>query len=847
MFLIKRNFLDIHRIIILFFLYFVFMLQGIFADGAFFSDSGQSLDNANSDEVALGDVDGDGDLDAFVAESGPSTVWINQGGDQAGTEGVFNDSGQSLGSDISSGVALGDLDGDGDLDAFVANSQFPGQANKVWINQGGDQAGTEGVYADSGQSLGSSSSCDVALGDFDSDGDLDAFVANINDQANKVWINQGGIQAGTEGVFSDSGQSLGGSHSFNVALGDVNGDNHLDAFIANGNSQPNKVWINNGSGSFSDSGQSLGSGSSIAVALGDLDGDNDLDAFIASDSIKEVWLNQGGSQGGTEGVFVDSGQSLGSLPGRGVELADLDGDGDLDAFATNTNYPGGAANEVWLGYSTGAFKSNGQSLGHSSSQGLALGDVDGDGDIDAFVANWGEPNKVWLNWNRVESVTPSPNSCTAPVNTNLTVTILGEVNQSSVNNNTFVVHGGFHGHHYGSFSFSSIIFDPTNDFYPGEFVQTTVTDGVLSGGAPIMPYVWQFYVGVTEGTGLFLDTGQSLGSGLGKKVALGDINGDSNLDAFVANNNEANTVWLGDGTGNFTDSGQSLGSYKSMNVALGDLNGDGDLDAFVANYEQGCRVWLNSAGFFTDSGQSLGNACRFGLALGDVDGDGDLDAFIANVASQPNELWLNDGSGTFSDSGQSLGASQSYSVALGDVDNDGDLDAFIGNAGSTAGNKVWLNDGEGVFSDSCQSMGTLTSCGVSLGDVDGDGDLDAYVSNYSSPNQVWLNDGAGVFTDSGQELGMGANYGSTLGDLDGDGDLDVFDSNYGQPNQVWLNNGAGVFSSNGQSLGDNWTWDIGLGDLDGDGDLDAFAVNIGADKVWINRNSLSAPMFEVYR
>ena len=73
-------------------------------------------------------------------------------------------------------------------------------------------------------------------------------------------------------TFTDTGQSLGSSYSFGIFLGDVDGDGDLDAFVTNWD-QGNKVWLNNGGGNFTDSGQSLGSSSSHSVSLGDLDAD----------------------------------------------------------------------------------------------------------------------------------------------------------------------------------------------------------------------------------------------------------------------------------------------------------------------------------------------------------------------------------------------------------------------------------------------------------------------------------------------------------------------------------------------------------------------------------------------
>jgi hypothetical protein len=146
---------------------------------------------------------------------------------------------QALTASLAIGVALGDIDGDGDLDAAIADNNAP---NRLLINQGGAQAGTEGIFQDSGQILGQNNNRDLALVDVDVDGDLDLFVARTG--ADQVWVNQGGVQGSTLGALADSGQALGSTFSDGVALGDIDGDNDPDAVLAN--IGPMQVWRNEG-------------------------------------------------------------------------------------------------------------------------------------------------------------------------------------------------------------------------------------------------------------------------------------------------------------------------------------------------------------------------------------------------------------------------------------------------------------------------------------------------------------------------------------------------------------------------------------------------------------------------
>ena len=340
--------------------------------------------------VALGDFDGDGDLDAWVAHTGPSKVWVNQGGNQSGTEGEFATSNQTLNSHASWKVELGDLDGDGDLDAWVANAG----PNQVWFNRSETQSGSEIVFEESSQNLGDFSSHDVALGDFDGDGDLDAWVANSFEQPNQIWINQGGMQSGVEGTFISSNQDLGIATSNGVAVGDLDGDGDIDAWVANAGF--NRVWINQGgaqggrTGVFWFSGQLIGNSISEGVTLADVDGDGDLDAWVSNSGPNQLWINQGGSQGGASIIFMKSDQELGSGNSSEVAFADFDNDGDLDAWISNRNFQ---SNELWINQGgaqlgeTGNFMNDGEVYGLSRTRDSAIGDLDGDGDLDVWAAN----------------------------------------------------------------------------------------------------------------------------------------------------------------------------------------------------------------------------------------------------------------------------------------------------------------------------------------------------------------------------------------------------------------------------------------------------------------------------
>ncbi len=803
-----------------------------------FVDTMQSLGVDDCAQVALGDLDCDGDLDVFSANHSSNRIWLNGG------DGYFMDSGQSLGDSHSTSVSLGDLDNDGDLDAFVTNFN---EYSLIWLNDGNGYFIVNDKAPVSGDLV-----TDLALGDLDGDGDLDAFLTEVGDgfhfeygHENTVWLNDGNSN------FTNSGQSLGDNTSNNVALGDIDNDGDLDAFVTNIAIESyggNCIWLNKGHGFFTRKELSMGYSASSGVSLGDLNGDGSLDVFLTNPNNEsdQVLFNDGA------GNFMDSGQNFGDTSSSNVSLGDLDGDGDLDCCITNFENEG---NRFWLNNGIGGFMESDQILMSNNSVNISLGDLDRDGDLDAFIAGNTAGHSIWLNQvpptpvpTTNITVSPAGGSNTAPVNSNLSVIVDTALDPDTVNSGNFVVSGGFHSPVTGSFITDSnmFTFDPSTDFHPGETIQATITQGVESSGLPVGPYVWCFITAATGGSGTFVENVQYPESNSSRSVALGDLDGDSDLDAMVANYGLDNAVYLNDGSGYFTNTGQNFGNTHSMDISLGDLDGDGDLDAFVANYyyNEISRILFNDgSGVFTESGQILENSACRSIALCDLDGDGDLDAFLTDYGGNGNRVFFNTGSGYFEDSGQVIGSHVSYEVALGDLDSDGDLDAFIVN--SDFGDQVWLNDGNAYFFISNQELGWSDGRGVSLGDVDSDGDLDALVANYQDRDILWKNTGDGNFDRTLINIGDFAGNKHSLGDVDGDGDLDAFVANYMDYDKVWLNVGSGYFQDSGQTLDSTNSKDIALGDFDNDGDLDAFIVTINeGNRIWLNQDPvpLSQPL-----
>jgi len=232
-------------------------------------------------EVLTGDIDGDGDLDVLSANQNSSSISVLRNDGQ----GSFSDR-QELNADLNpQAAALGDFDQDGDLDLVVTSAPFPapGSSIRIFLNNG------QGSFRPDQQLGVGNSPIGLAVGDVDGDGDLDLLTANSSSNSVSVRYNNGAA------VFSRGQEVETNSQPSAVVLADVNSDGTLDLLTTNRGSRSVSVRFNNGT-FFSPVGQEITVGSEpISLAVNDLDGDGDADLVASNyfDGNLSVRFNDG--------------------------------------------------------------------------------------------------------------------------------------------------------------------------------------------------------------------------------------------------------------------------------------------------------------------------------------------------------------------------------------------------------------------------------------------------------------------------------------------------------------------------------------------------------------------------
>ena len=326
-------------------------------------------------------------------------------------------------------------------------------------------------------------------------------------------------------------------------------------------------------------------------------------------------------------------------------------------------------------------------------------------------------------------------------------------------------------------------------------------------------------------------------------IAVGDFNGDGNLDLAVANVYSGTvSIFLGDGKGNFALASSPAAGANPSAVAAGDFNGDGKWDLAVANLSTGTVAILlgDGKGNFTLGSSPAAGGYSISVVTGDFNGDGKLDLAVSNYYGNTVSILLGDGMGNFTLTSSPATGSNPALAAVGDLNGDGTLDLAVPNCGSNTVS-ILLGDGKGNFVPASSPPVRACPLSVAAGDFNRDGKLDLAVANEGGTASILLGDGMGNFTLAGSpEAGADPRF-VAIGDFNADGNPDLVFADYtGGSVSILLGDGTGNFSlASAPPVGSPFPDAVAIGDFNGDGKLDLAVADFNSTTVSILLNTSS--------
>jgi hypothetical protein len=688
--------------------------------------------------AATGDLDNDGAIDVVVAgDNGTILIWRNP---------LTTPFTTSWGSPVTVGtggagiedLVLADLDGDGALD-IITGSQNAAYEFVAWENDGTPFSGPWPQH-DIGATSNDRDIRALAAGDLDSDGDVDVATGLAGPPWLVVWQNDGS-------PFNDVWNPTNVDSSSptaavnDVVLADLDLDGDLD--LAGGYSTSIRSWQNDGSpfdGGWVPQPVIGTAGNTVnALAAGDLDNDGDIDLVSGSESASYeilAWRNTLIHRNVPDTQYY-TGTSVGSSSSNvgEVAMADLDGDGDLDMVSGN------AAGVLTIWQNSGAPFSGtwpahldlGTTYGISA---LAVGDIDGDGDLDIVTGETGAAPRLRIWWN---DGTPFD----------------------------------------GGWGVPSIVDDPYTEPVAALALGDLDHDGDLdivsgSGQDTAKIIAWR-----NDGTGWIRNTVYTLTYPIGANtyattvnaLALGDLDNDGDLD-IVTGTDRAMAMGTID---NPVDPSEWTDLYQ-----LRAYENDG-ITTFSSTWPQTNVGRDKEEITLSDPARYHGfwGATVYSVDLADFDLDGDLDIVSGDhlEADYMVKVWRNDGTPFSAEQEWDSAAvaidapwldSSVWSVKAVDYDLDGDPDIVSGSGESERQVVTWENNGQPfqhlIPDDTTPAQTTwirhnVGSCdptnrdvlSVAVGDLDNDGDPDVGGGSglFYSPQSpygvnVWRNQGGSV-------------------------------------------------------------------------------------------------------
>ena len=367
------------------------MFGGVALGQATFVSRDISGDLGDSSRSVMGDFDGDGNLDIFVSNFNEDNfLWINDGQGNFTPKIIPN---SIINSDE---IAMGDIDGDGDLDIYLTSGSS-GVANVFLKNDGQANFSINTIPADGSLQ---NKNFSVDLGDIEGDGDLDMYLTTELGLQNILLINDGFGNFSTRNIPGDDAAFL----NFGAELGDLDNDGDLEIYVVglnNSNILYENLYDSTGQVDFvfrSIPANTSYSDSSVDVEMADIDGDGNLDIYVVNIGQNQILKNDGNLNFTVVTIPGDDKFTI------NAELGDLDNDGDLDIYnanyAVSNNAEDDEQNQIWINNGQMNFTS-GDILNESDlgvSYDAVMGDVDGDGYLDIHVVSKsGMQNRLWIN------------------------------------------------------------------------------------------------------------------------------------------------------------------------------------------------------------------------------------------------------------------------------------------------------------------------------------------------------------------------------------------------------------------------------------------------------------------